>query len=100
MISKKYCSTILVLLIIGIGSLKAQENDQKIMVSTGFGYYDPLSYGPTGNIFYSKLSYRLPTDIFLGGGFATSTIFSEHQNSVFLFTQFSLKSKAFSIQMN
>lgn len=81
--SKIYCSTVIALLILGIGSLNAQESDQKIMISTGFGYYDPVSYGPTGNIFYSKISYRLPTDIFLGVGFATSTIFSEHQNSVF-----------------
>ncbi len=52
------------------------EISKTIKLSTGFGYYNPGRTGETGNLFFSKILFKLPSGIFIGGEFATSLVFN------------------------
>ena len=54
----------------------AQERTPSIKLSTGFGYYNPFRTGETGNVFFSKLLFRLPSGLYIGGEFAGSLVFN------------------------
>ncbi|MEO1023311.1 MAG: hypothetical protein AAFW89_12280 [Bacteroidota bacterium] len=54
----------------------AQQTLPSIKLSTGFGYYDPSRTGETGNLFFSRLLFKLPTGLYVGGEIATSLVFN------------------------
>jgi hypothetical protein len=62
--------------------IHAQE-EKKMKLSTGFGYFDPMGGGAKGNLFYSKLMFKLPTGLYVGGGLGTSLIFEEYDFGVY-----------------
>jgi len=61
---------------------------QEIRSSTGFGYYNPQIGGDTGNIFYTDINIKLPTDFFVGAGFGFSNVFTSYGDEVPLFEGF------------
>lgn len=68
--------------------LTLQVSAQDFHVRTGFGYYDPRIGGSTGNIFYTDVSYKLPTEFYVGVGFGFSDVFTTYGEEVPLFEKF------------
>lgn len=74
-----------------ISYLFAQDgelSENKWTIKTGFGYYDPMAVGGTGNTFFSELSYALPTGFSVGVGFGLSDVFEEYEETIPLFEGF------------
>lgn len=61
---------------------------QNIQTRTGFGYYNPKIGGSTGNIFYTDISFKLPTEYYVGAGFGFSDVFTKYGEEVPLFEGF------------
>jgi len=78
-----------VLLIVGILMAMASVSQaQEVRTKTGFGYYDPRIGGDTGNVFYTDIMVKLPSDFFVGAGFGLSDVFTSYSNSDPLFAGF------------
>lgn len=73
---KKIITLLFTLLFILLFTLQVSAQD--FHVRTGFGYYDPKIGGSTGNIFYTDVSYKLPTEFYVGVGFGFSDVFTTY----------------------
>lgn len=71
---------VLSLLLISSAITHAQtiQDQEKVILSSGFGYYDPFRTGEKGNLFYSKILFKAKNEIYIGFGFETSLTFNEY----------------------
>lgn len=68
---------ILGLLLLFSGNVMSQEGEKSVKIATGFGYFDPMAGSATGNILFSKLLFKLPSNVYVGAGIGSSLILEE-----------------------
>ncbi len=54
------------------------QDQKKVILSSGFGYYDPFRTGEKGNLFFSKILFKTKSETYIGFGFETSLMFNEY----------------------
>lgn len=75
----KYIKVIIVLILITSSEVFCQQVSDKVVLSTGFGYFDPERTGEKGNLFFSKITVKTNTDLYVGFSFESSLLFNRYK---------------------